>query len=164
MEYYPSKEDKLWNIENIYTIGYCHGLTLNVGAGQRTLLPTDITLDIDSDDCDYKADCTDLKIFKDETFDTVYASHILEHIFDLIGAIKEWTRVVKKGGHIVIICPDWRFTPPKSSLSADPQHKWDLQYEDLHELIKILPEVEQINKNIWAVPNFSFLMVLKKVK
>lgn len=43
--------------------------------------------------------------FKDETLDYVISSHVIEHFFDPVKAIKEWLRVVKKGGYIFIIVP-----------------------------------------------------------
>ena len=41
----------------------------------------------------------------DESTDYIISSHVLEHFFDPIGAIKEWLRVVKKGGIIFMIVP-----------------------------------------------------------
>jgi len=43
--------------------------------------------------------------FKDETFDYVISSHVIEHFFDPVKAIKEWMRVIKKGGYVFIIAP-----------------------------------------------------------
>lgn len=43
--------------------------------------------------------------FKDGRLDYVLSSHVIEHFFDPIKAIKEWHRVVRKGGFIFIICP-----------------------------------------------------------
>lgn len=43
--------------------------------------------------------------FKDSTLDYVLSSHVIEHFFDPIGALKEWLRVVKPGGLIFVICP-----------------------------------------------------------
>jgi SAM-dependent methyltransferase len=43
--------------------------------------------------------------FRDETKDFIINSHLIEHLFDPISAIKEWLRVIKKGGYIFIICP-----------------------------------------------------------
>ena len=45
----------------------------------------------------------------DATFDYLVAAHVLEHIDDPIRALKNWTRVVRPGGHIVIAVPDKRF-------------------------------------------------------
>ena len=39
--------------------------------------------------------------FKDNTFDYVFTSHVMEHFFDPIKAIKEHLRVIKKGGYLV---------------------------------------------------------------
>jgi SAM-dependent methyltransferase len=43
--------------------------------------------------------------FPDDSHDAVYTSHCLEHISDYRGAIREWFRVLKLGGHLVIVVP-----------------------------------------------------------
>ncbi|HEV8441089.1 MAG TPA: methyltransferase domain-containing protein, partial [Methylomirabilota bacterium] len=46
--------------------------------------------------------------FKDETFELLYASHILEHIpwYQTDATLKEWTRVLRPGGKLQIWVPD----------------------------------------------------------
>ena len=44
--------------------------------------------------------------FKDNVFDYVFTSHVMEHFFDPIKAIKEHLRVVKKGGILLYIIPN----------------------------------------------------------
>ena len=44
--------------------------------------------------------------FKDGTFDYVFNSHVMEHFFDPIKAIKEHLRVIKKGGYLFYIIPN----------------------------------------------------------
>lgn len=39
----------------------------------------------------------------DKSFDFVIASHVIEHFFDPIAAIKEWARIARK--YIYIVCP-----------------------------------------------------------
>jgi SAM-dependent methyltransferase len=39
----------------------------------------------------------------DKSFDFVISSHVIEHFFDPIAALKEWARIAKK--YIYIICP-----------------------------------------------------------
>jgi SAM-dependent methyltransferase len=43
--------------------------------------------------------------FKDNTVDFVISSHVIEHFYDPVKAIKEWMRVVKPGGYVFIIAP-----------------------------------------------------------
>ena len=43
--------------------------------------------------------------FKDNTFDYVFTSHVMEHFFDPVKAIQEHLRVIKKGGVLVYIIP-----------------------------------------------------------
>ena len=43
--------------------------------------------------------------FKDEEWDFVINSHVLEHFYDPVKAIKEWLRVVKVGGYVFMIIP-----------------------------------------------------------
>ena len=60
-------------------------------------------------DVDHVGDACDLSRFTDQTFDELYASHVLEH-FDynepLQKALKEWYRVLKGDGKLYISVPD----------------------------------------------------------
>ncbi len=46
--------------------------------------------------------------FKDKSLDFVYSSHLIEDFFEWIPPITEWTRVIKPGGHLVLLYPDAR--------------------------------------------------------
>ena len=56
------------------------------------------------------ADGTELGAIKAETYDFVLSCHSLEHIANPIKALKEWLRVLKVGGVLMLILPDSRFT------------------------------------------------------
>ena len=43
--------------------------------------------------------------FNDNELDFVISSHVLEHFFDPVKALKEWVRVVKPGGYVFMIIP-----------------------------------------------------------
>lgn len=43
--------------------------------------------------------------FADESVDAIYSSHCFEHIADYKGALQDWYRLLKVGGHMVIVVP-----------------------------------------------------------
>lgn len=43
---------------------------------------------------------------EDESFDFVHSSHSLEHMSDPQIAMENWIRVLKKGGHMILLLPD----------------------------------------------------------
>ncbi len=62
-----------------------------------------------ADYVDYVGDASDLSLFEDHTFNTIYSSHTLEHISywnHLIPTLKEWRRVLKDDGEILISVPN----------------------------------------------------------
>ena len=58
---------------------------------------------------DHLGNANDLSCFADNTFESVYASHVLEH-FDYNGEVqkvlREWARVLKPNGKLYISVPD----------------------------------------------------------
>lgn len=49
--------------------------------------------------------------FNDDSLDFVYCSHLLEDFSDWLPVLKEWVRVLKPGGRLVVLLPDktrWR--------------------------------------------------------
>lgn len=42
----------------------------------------------------------------DDSLDYVHSSHALEHMSDPATALKNWIRVVRPGGHVVVVVPD----------------------------------------------------------
>jgi SAM-dependent methyltransferase len=41
----------------------------------------------------------------DDAYDAVLSSHVLEHLANPLGALAEWRRVVRPGGHVLLIVP-----------------------------------------------------------
>jgi SAM-dependent methyltransferase len=44
--------------------------------------------------------------YPDASFDFLHSSHCLEHLADPFEALRNWVRVVRPGGHLVILVPD----------------------------------------------------------
>ena len=53
----------------------------------------------------YQQDFHDLKVFTNETFDIVYSSHSLEHAFNPDLVVKEFWRVLKTNGLLILVLP-----------------------------------------------------------
>jgi SAM-dependent methyltransferase len=51
-------------------------------------------------------DATNISDIENEKYDFCFASHCLEHIANPLKAVKEWLRIIKNDGHIVLILPE----------------------------------------------------------
>lgn len=73
----------------------------------------------------------------DKSFDFVIASHVIEHFFDPIAALKEWARIARK--YIYIVCPQpdalesdrGKLITPLDTLFA--RHRGEIPYSDTDE-------------------------------
>lgn len=59
--------------------------------------------------------------FPDASQDYVYSSHVLEHVGSPFSCLREWHRVLKVGGHMVIVVPHQHLYEKKLS----PPSKWN---------------------------------------
>lgn len=50
-------------------------------------------------------DAGDLHPIADSTYDAVLSSHVIEHLANPLRALAEWRRVVRRGGHLLMIAP-----------------------------------------------------------
>jgi SAM-dependent methyltransferase len=63
--------------------------------------------------------------FSDEQFDFVILNHVIEHVANPIHVVSELFRIVRKGGHVVLSCPDKRFTFDKDRNLTPFEHLLD---------------------------------------
>lgn len=69
----------------------------------------EVTFDIDSEcNPDVIGSMTDLSMIESNSFDAVYSSHNIEHLYmhEANKAVKEFKRVLKHDGYVMIVCPD----------------------------------------------------------
>lgn len=88
---------------------YFVGAGLDVGGGRDSLALYREFFPMISSMFVYDAchgDAQDLSNIADESFDFLYSSHCLEHLRDPRIALRNWLRVVKPGGYLVIQVPD----------------------------------------------------------
>jgi SAM-dependent methyltransferase len=51
-------------------------------------------------------DAVNISLVTNDEYDFVFSSHSLEHIANPLKAIKEWLRITKNGGYIIIVVPE----------------------------------------------------------
>jgi SAM-dependent methyltransferase len=90
--------------------------------------------DLFMDDVDDRIDVTDMYPYKDEMFDFLICSHVLEHVQDDIKAMRELFRVLKKGGCAIVMVP--LFTAVKETdedpTVTDVHERWRRFGQDDH--------------------------------
>jgi SAM-dependent methyltransferase len=69
-----------------------------------------------------KMDITDIH-FPAETFDVIYASHVLEHVPDDRRAMRELHRVLRRGGWAVLQVPVWNPNTVEDPTVTDPAER-----------------------------------------
>lgn len=84
--------------------------------------------------------------FTDESQDAVYSSHCFEHVEDFAGTIREWYRVLKVGGFMIIVVPHQHLFEKRES----PPSRWNLDHKRFYTPGSLLAEVES------ALPPNSF--------
>ena len=70
--------------------------------------------------------------FKAGSQDFVIAQHIIEHLINPMGALREWNRVLKKGGKLLLCTPDEDVT---SGIVLDPTHTHVFDKDFLSDLV-----------------------------
>gem|GEM_PF-5283340 len=112
-------EETVYRSETSYyreeTMPYCGGVGLDIGYGGDPIKPTAITIDLKharrycgAHPCNICADARSLPWFAAGSLDFVYSSHCLEDFPEPREVLKEWFRVVKVQGHVVLLLPDQR--------------------------------------------------------
>ncbi len=88
-------------------------------------------------------DASDLSCIADDSYDFVLSSHNLEHFANPMKALYEWKRVIRPGGGLIVLLPDYRRTfdhrrspTPVDHMLEDWQKK--TEEDDLSHLPEIL--------------------------
>lgn len=72
-----------------------------------------------------------MDLFASGSMDFCFSSHLLEHInIDAVPAtLREWMRVIKHRGYLVLYLPDETLYPKVGEPGANPDHRWNVSYE-----------------------------------
>ncbi len=89
------------------------------------------------------AEGSDLGVVPDRQYDFVLSSHNLEHFANPVKALKEWQRISRPGGGLILVLPNYRFTFDHRRAPTPVAHMFDdysrgTQEDDLTHLEEIL--------------------------
>jgi len=137
-------------------------VVLDIGCGDDKVIDKAIGIDINKNlnNVDLLLNAEKLN-YEDRTVDVVYSSHCLEHINqDYVIVLKEWLRVLKIGGLLILYLPDIR-----KYTEHNPEHFHNFIPE--HFMRRIADAgILEFTKLIELRENFdySFLVILEKVR
>lgn len=72
-------------------------------------------------------DATFMENVEDNSYFTVYSSHILEHVDDPVTAVKNWFRILQPGGHLIILVPHRDLYEKKRELPSN----WNFDHRSM---------------------------------
>jgi len=122
------------------------GRGIDLGCGFDRVHPRCVTVDAaPAPAVDVVGDITDLSHWEDGEFDWVFSSHALEDIPDTAGALREWLRVLRPGGTILLYCPYRHYYPNVGDPGANPAHVHDFVPSD------IVSALRAVDPDIWIV-------------
>jgi ADP-heptose:LPS heptosyltransferase/predicted SAM-dependent methyltransferase len=155
-------------------VPYTRGLVLDLGSGSQKAFPHFIGVDNGHHQAAfgipvrpdvYLPTVERLNVFATESVDAVFSSHCLEHIEDYRKALREWWRVIKVGGHLVLYLPHKAFYPNIGQKGANPDHKHDFAPEDIVSAMMEAADgwdlVRNEERNLGR--EYSFFQVYKKL-
>jgi len=80
---------------------YLSGRVIDIGCAGDLVVPHAEPFDLEH------GDANSIDTLRDnEAYDCVHSSHCLEHMHDPVDALRRWWKLVRPGGHMVIVVPD----------------------------------------------------------
>ena len=139
---------------------YCEGTGIDLGCGSDKVRPEAIGVDLrDLPGVNVREDASGkLAWVMDEQFDYVYSSHFLEHVERPLDCLREWARILKTGGYLIL------YLPHKDHYTEyNPEHKQFLTMEMVFDWLDLVGGLE-VKKSMMDVgpDRYSFLIIAEK--
>ena len=159
---------------------YCTGVGLDIGYGGDPIVESAITVDLIPSKMkphiypqaaqNIYGDARFLHWFSSNFLDYVYSSHMLEDLphYHQVLALKEWERVLKVGGLIILYLPDEKLYRAHCDKAGKPRNS-NHKNEDfslvwfIEKLLSEINNVEIVHSNPHC-EKYSFEIVMKKVE
>ena len=144
---------------------YLIGNGLDLGCGPDKIHPEALGVDVAPfPGVNYVLDVRDLYPFKKQTFDYVFSSHTLEDLEDPLDALKEWSRVLKSGGLLILYLPHKDLYPNLGQEGSNPAHKNDFVEQTIIDFLGLIGKFRILVTERRDEENeYSFLIVARKL-
>ncbi len=152
---------------------FCVGDGLDVGFGGDPITPNAIAMDLPRRYANYSSfpqhlhgEANNLHWFRDNSLDFVYSSHVLEDFDDTAGVLKEWFRVIRPGGYLVLYLPDEQAYREHCRKQGKPPNAHHIhEHFSLDYVKSCLPsEGASIEHEQFPVGVYSFELVVRKTE
>jgi SAM-dependent methyltransferase len=158
---------------------YCIGNGIDIGAGGMPICLRSICIDRDEGSArrahvgtcptHLVGDAAGLLWFKDGVLDHVASSHTLEDFVDTESILREWLRVLRVGGNLVLFLPDEQTYRAHCARTGQPYNlahvHADFGLAFVREKLARIGGTEEVEA-IWPFPGnaYSFALVVRKVQ
>ena len=162
------------DLEKIALYSYCKGIGIDVGCGSKKTHQNALGIDVipngevgkygsekrQISEADICASGDNLYMFANGALDYVVARHNLEHYENPMKTLKEWKRVLRKGGTLGVVLPD---NAELDTLKIDPTHKYVFTKESFRKMLEMVGGFKLVKLET-CVPKWSFVCVAEKIK
>lgn len=101
--------------------------------------------------------------FKSSSIDFIISLHALEHMTDPAAVVLHWLDIIKPGGGVGVVVPDWRYTWDARTDLSLYGHKWNPTSEAVEEMYETHWHQHATLESIHTYPyRLSFDFVLRK--
>lgn len=141
---------------------YCRGQGLDIGCGQSKIRTEAIGVDLYHPNADLNLDARNLEQYASGHFDYIFSSHLLEEIENTVATLKEWLRIVKDNGYIVLYQADKDKYFPLGHPQCNRAHRHHFSVKDLTEIFEKIGGTRVIHTGENFPDEWSFEFVVQK--
>lgn len=146
---------------------FCNGFGFDIGPGYERIKTEAIGIGMASPAVTWQMDLDAPRFgecFADGICDYIFSSHCLEHVKDYRLALRQWWRLVKPGGFLVLYLPHKDYYPKVGYPGANTEHQHDFDPDDILRVLREFAAFEVLANEVHGeADEYSFDLVVRKL-